>query len=698
MYRAVSGGLSVLVALAVSAWVQPAQAEELKANRVALFSSGVGYFESAFNVEGTTTSELKLRVDQINDALKSLVLRDLDGGTISAVQYPSRDPVERALKSFAVDITGRPTLGDLLNQLRGAEVEIKTTSAIRGSILGVEKESILTGEKTKVTREILALLTDEGLRTFPLRELSGIKILDAKLEGELRKALATLAASHDSEKKTVTLTFAGEGKRRVMVGYMLETPIWKTSYRLVLSDDKKPYLQGWAIVENTTDQDWENVRMSLVSGRPISFSMDLYEPLYVPRPVERLAMYESLRAPTYEGASEQAARAGDVAAKGTVKPKVYSGARGGAAGGGLFAGGGPAETSREYELKLKNLNADGMADLITGLQAGGVMALANADTAGELFEYCIQTPVSLKRQNSAMLPIVTAEIEGQKLSIYNPATHPKYPVNGLKLKNTSGLFLTQGPVTVFDGGVYAGDAKLPDLRADEDRLIAYALDLSTEVDMKRQSQPDEWMQFWVVKGTMWQKRKLVDDREYVLKNKGDKPRTVMIEQPIEKDWQLVEPKEPAERTASLVRFKLDLPPAKTESLKVRAEKVVQESLLVSSLNTEGITGYIQQKGVSESLKQALAKVIELQTALADVRRQIKQAKDEVDAIGAEQNRIRENMKTLSETSDVRRRYEKKLDEQETRIEELRGQLAELQKQETTRQKALEDYIASLDVQ
>jgi len=696
MYRAVLGGMMILAVAAAA--VQPAQAEELKTSRVALFSSGVGYFESAFNVEGTTTSELKLRVDQINDALKSLVLRDLDGGTISAVQYPSRDPVERALKSFAVDITGQPTLGDLLNQLRGAEVEIKTTSAIRGSILGAEKETILSGEKTKVEREILALLTDEGLRTFPLRELSGIKILDGKLEGELRKALATLAASHDSEKKTVTLNFAGDGKRRVMVGYILETPIWKTTYRLVLSDEKKPYLQGWAIVENTTDQDWENVRMSLVSGRPISFSMDLYQPLYVPRPVEQLAMYESLRAPTYEGDMDEAAKREEEAI-------AQGGRRGGPSRRAGAADEKPAQADMWAAVRANNLTAKSYstpaapAESRAAAYAGsGIVSLAQADSAGELFEYRIQTPVSLKRQNSAMLPIVTAEIEGQKLSIYNPATHPKYPVNGLKLKNTSGLFLTQGPVTVFDGGVYAGDAKLPDLRADEDRLIAYALDLSTEVDMKRQSQPDEWMQFWVVKGTMWQKRKLVDDREYVLKNKGDKPRTVMIEQPIEKDWQLIEPKEPAERTASLLRFKVDLPPTKTQSLKVRAEKVVQESLAVSSLNTEGITGYIQQKGVSESLKQALGKVIELQTALADVRRQTRQAKEEIEAIGTEQTLIRENMKTLSETSDVRRRYEKKLDEQETRIEELRSQLTDLQKQENARQKALEDYIASLDVQ
>lgn len=700
MSRAI-GVCALLLGVCATAW-----SEELKTSRVALFSSGVGYFESAATVEGTTSLETKFRVDQINDVLKSLVLRDLDGGTISAVQYPSRDPVDKALKSFAVDVTGRPTLGDLLNQLRGVLVEIKAPNLVRGSIIGVEKEAIVTPEKAgKVEREVLALLTDDGLRTFTLRELTGVKILDAKLEGELRKALETLAASHDSEKKTVTLNFAGEGKRRVMVGYMLETPIWKTTYRLVLADDKKPYLQGWAIVENTTDQDWENVRMSLVSGRPISFAMDLYQPLYVPRPMERLALYGSVRAPEYEG---------EVAAKPEGKGESLAGADY------LDGGGKGRKRAAKRSMDTRTPAAAGESDATGQTQVNnlvrnawvstagnaatmnladsGVASDASAEAAGELFEYAVQTPVSLKRQDSAMLPIVTTEIEGNKLSIFNPATHPKHPLNGLKIKNTSGLFLMQGPVTVFEAGVYAGDAKLPDLQKDELRLIAYALDLSTDVEMKKQDHPEEWTNFWIVKGTLGQRKKLVDEREYTLKNKGDKARTVLIEQPIEADWKLVEPKEPAEQTASMLRFKVEVPPGPAQSLKVRLEKVVDEWLLVSSLKNESVAWYVQQKTISEAVKQALGKVVELQIALEDTRRQIKQAKDEIEAISTEQTRIRENMKTLSETSEVRRRYEKKLDEQETRVEKLREQLAELSKQEESRRKALEDYIVSLTVE
>src|SRR5262249_20169053 len=195
-------------------------------------------------VDGDSASELRFRTGQINDIIKSLVLQDFDGGTIQAVQYPSRDPIDKTLKSFGVDITGKPTLGQLLDQLRGVEVEIAAPTAAKGLILGVEKQRIEVAKDQVIEVEILTLLTDAGMRTFKLNELGGIKLKDPKIENELKQALLTLATSHDADKKIVTLNFAGKGKRRVRVGYTLEAPIWKTSYRLVLADDKKPYLQG----------------------------------------------------------------------------------------------------------------------------------------------------------------------------------------------------------------------------------------------------------------------------------------------------------------------------------------------------------------------------------------------------------------------------------------------------------------------
>src|SRR5207253_8794750 len=123
------------------------------------------------------------------------------------------------------------------------------------------------------------------------------------LDSEFRKALETLTLTHDTQKKSVSLNCVGEGERKVKVGYVVENPIWKTSYRLVLgkAKEEKPFLQGWAVVENPSDEDWKDVRMALVSGRPISFEMNLYDPLFVKRPTVELELFASLRPPTYSG-------------------------------------------------------------------------------------------------------------------------------------------------------------------------------------------------------------------------------------------------------------------------------------------------------------------------------------------------------------------------------------------------------------
>ena len=219
---------------------------------------------------------LRFKAEQINDLLKSMVVQDFDGGRITTVTYDSRDPITKALKSFAVDLTANPSLGQLLGQIRGERVEVATPGPVHGVIVGMEKKEEKAGEEQVVEVEYLNLLTADGLRSVPLSQVQHIRITNGQVGTELRQALEVLATSHDTQKKTVALEFDGEDRRRVQVAYIIETPVWKTSYRLVLSDTEQPFLQGWAIVENTTDEDWQNVKLALISGRPISFTINIH--------------------------------------------------------------------------------------------------------------------------------------------------------------------------------------------------------------------------------------------------------------------------------------------------------------------------------------------------------------------------------------------------------------------------------------
>lgn len=225
--------------------------------RVILFSSGVGYFEHAGTVKGNSSVELRFKTEQINDILKSLVLEDLDGGKAGVVVYPSQDPVAKTLRSFHVDISVNPSLAALLNQIRGVKIKVKVHGdEISGSILGVEAKQKAVGETEKVIDVwVLNIISGPNIRSVLLDDVQRLELEDLQLQEELNKALTIVAMERDKNKKPVTMNFVGQGERRVRFGYVVETPVWKTSYRLILSDASKDksHLQGWAIVENQTE-------------------------------------------------------------------------------------------------------------------------------------------------------------------------------------------------------------------------------------------------------------------------------------------------------------------------------------------------------------------------------------------------------------------------------------------------------------
>lgn len=667
-------------------------ASSLPMAKVVMFSSGVGYFEHDGSVTGDSHVDLRFNVNDINDLLKSMVLQDFDGGQISTINYESKDPITKTLKTFAIDLTTHPTLADLLKQIRGESVRVDAPQPITGKIVGVERRKVRAGKDETVEVDYLNLLTDEGLRSISLDTVARIKLTNEKLNAELQQALTVLATGHDTDKKTVTLHFLGNGKRSVRVGYVQESPIWKTSYRLVLDDKKKPFLQGWAIVENTSEQDWKDVDLALISGRPISFVMDLYQPLFVQRPTVVPELFASLKPQTYEqdmvardaefrrkaDGAEALGRGRAFAAKAAAPAAAPGVAFGGAGGGGGF---GPGADRGERAFDPQE----------------GVNSMAQAANVGELFQYKIDTPVTLRRHESAMLPIVNASITAKKVSIFNPNVQAKHPLNGLKLTNDSGKHLMQGPITVFDGGTYAGDAEIKDIGEKSERLISYALDLDTEVANETKSQPDQLTSVRIAKGTLIASRKYQRTQNYTVKNSGHHAKDVLIEYAHDPNWNLLEPKEPAEKTRDLYRFAVAAEPGKTATLKVEEERTDNQQFALSNIDDGTIVFYMNTPVVSAKVKAALAETIKRRQAIQQLAAKRQQLEQQVRDIDSEQTRIRQNMAQLDRGSDLYNRYVKKLDEQETSVDGLRKQIRGLQADETAARKDLDDYLLSLDL-
>jgi hypothetical protein len=698
----------------VAAMALPAVSAEvnLPVTKVTSYNSGVAYYEHNGKVSGDAQVLLKFKAAQINDILKSLVPQDLSGGGTANVSYASQEPLARALKSFSVDISANPSLGMLLDQVRGAEVALSAPDKVTGKILGVEKrKQQVLPSNVLIDKEYLNVDSPDGIRSISLDSISAITLTDPKLNDELSKALALLVESRDSDRKSVQVNFAGTGERAVRIGYIVEAPIWKTSYRLVLGDKatktgSAARLQGWAILENTSDFDWNNVDLTLIAGRPISFVQDLYTPLYVPRPEVKPELYASLRPQMYEEGMEAK---GEALAE--LKPQEAMKARRGVAADrarGLAAA--PAAAPAQARPGVSGAMAAEHFDASMAEQAAkqrealqqGVQAVAAAGSVGELFQYHIQMPVTLPRRKSAMLPIVNQDVQARKVSIYNQSVLPKNPLNGVWLTNDTNLSLLAGPVTVFDGGAYAGDARLDNLAAGEKRLLSYAIDLEMAVDPTSQS-TQKIVSARIVRGVLHITRRDEYTQVYALKNKAGEERTVVVEHPRDNYRKLLKPAEPAEMTPSVYRFEVNVPAAAPgkpaeDKFTVQEERVYQEAMEILPFDVGTVMMYVSNKEIPSKVRDALAEAAKRKNALADAQRLLDQTQEQISAQQSERSQLPPVMNALDRAGQAYKTYEKKLMAIEARLDQLRTDQAEQQDKVNELQKSLADYLNSLSVE
>ena len=681
-----AGGCLALVTASAAVAAEPAVAE-LPLEKVVLFTSGVGYFQHGGKVTGDTTVEMSFKAATVNDLLKSMIVEDLGGGTVPAVSYASRDPITKTLGTFAVDLTDDPSIGRILGRLRGARIEVEAATPATGTIVGVEKRAVPVGDDRSVEKEFITILTPEGLRTLPLDGITRIRLLDAKLQRELEQALAVLALGHDNDTKAVSLSFTGAGERAVRVGDVQEAPVRKTSYRLVLGEGGagKALLQGWAIVENTTDRDWKDVRMALVSGRPISFVMDLYQPLYVPRPVVQPELFASLGPQVYGQGMEAEKREFAAAAD---RSSLLRGDRKRAPASPAGALPMTADADILEEAVRQEISRDG---------AAAIRSVAAGESLGDLFRYEIATPVSIPRQRSAMLPIVAEDVEAEKVAIYDDRVLGKHPLSGVRLSNSTKLDLMQGPITVYAAGAYAGDARIEDLPAGSSRLLTYAVALDVEVAPRMEPRPDEIVSVKIAKGTLIASRRLARSKVFEIKNSGAEAVRLLIEHPLEAGWTLVEPKEAAEKTRDRYRFAVEAEPGKPATLAVAEEQLVAQRLVLTNIDDGQILFYSSAKATSPAVRQALADVIERKREIERLAQERAKREQEIQVVGQEQERIRQNMAQLDRGGDLYTRYVQKFTQQEDRVESLRKEIADVQRQEQEARQALDAMLAKLEI-
>lgn len=274
-------------------------AAKLPVRRVVLYKNGVGYFEHLGRVRGSQDVHVDFTSAQLNDVLKSLTVLDLSGGRITGVDYNSEAPLARRLATLRLSLGERPTTAEFLGALRGARLEVRSGNGpqLTGKLLSVERKTRTgAGPGWTVETDEISLITDSGeVRSVDLNTSTSVRIVEKDLQVEVGRYLGLIASSRDQDVRRMTISTSGVGERNLYVSYISEVPIWKTTYRIVLPSqaEKKPLLQGWAIVDNTVGEDWDGVELSLVAGAPHSFIQQLSESFYGRRPV--VALPESVQ-------------------------------------------------------------------------------------------------------------------------------------------------------------------------------------------------------------------------------------------------------------------------------------------------------------------------------------------------------------------------------------------------------------------
>jgi hypothetical protein len=647
----------------------------LPVTRVVLYKHGVGYFEREGPVEGDATLALTFRQAEVSDVLKSLTVLDLDGGHVASVSYDSTKPLEQLLADVALSIPDQGSLVGLLPQLKGARVRAQppekgtmgglaprdtADNGVEGILLGVDTTERQTADGI-VRVVLLSLLTDAGeVRTFDLHQLTKLEILDAALRRDLDYYLRTLLSAKKKDARTFTFFAQGQGRRTIRLSYTLEAPVWKATYRILLGEEgKPPMIQGWAVVDNTQDEDWENVQLSLIAGLPVSFVHDLYTPRYIRRPVVAVRETTGVLPPEVEAGMAAAPvesmlqELTDTAFDATMTEAAPP----------------PAARARFLGAAAQRRSA-----------VSSTPAQVRERKLGDLFEYEIEHPVTIRRNQSALVPIVLRPFEGRPVLLYNKQTRAENPMRSVEFKNTTGLTLEGGPVTVLEGGSYVGEAMLETTKPDDQRLVPYAVELAVHVLDNVDSHDDRVHRVVIRRGLMSDYYTQVQQITYTFNNKADAEQTLYLDHPRQgREWKLFGTPEPLEITENYWRFKFALPAKQVTTFVVRQRHVLHRNHSLFDLADQQLSHWLEQRYLDAKTANVLRQVVELRQQTAGLEQHLQWLESERAKIHTEQQRIRENLQALGDRSsekELRERFVRTLNTQEDRLEKIDREVAE----------------------
>jgi hypothetical protein len=703
----------------------------LPIKRVILYSNGVAYIERRGVVSGNTEINLSFKQSQVDDVLKSMVVLDLGQGRIGAVSYNSSLPASARTAEIPFSVNAQTTntggIAGVLSQLQGAKISVTTkTGTAVGSILTVEKrQTIVENNKPPVNQQFLVLASENGeLSTYNLDEIKSVKLLEEGTRKDISEFANATASTRRRDAKTITVTSNGTGQREMLVSYTIAAPIWKTTYRVVLDNEGKPFFQGWAIIDNVSEEDWNGVQLSLISGVPISFIQPIQKPMYRYRPIVPIPQDLNLQPQVYEpqsGGNFQINGASGAENRFQVDGQEVNSFRSGSLNTTNAAVGNTIDSRQVQQLPMTGRNNQSLLTLQPGTasnniigggkettvsealinNSGGVQTAASGEELGDLFEYRIEQPVTVLRDRSALIPIIQTKMEGERIAIYNEAVRRDRPMGGMLLNNTSNLTFEGGSLTVIDRDAYAGEALMERLKPKERRLISFALDLGTLVTVENKGENEPAKLVKVVNGVFQVHYFQSNKKIYKISNQTDKVKTLYLEYPVRQGWELSsETPKPDFTTNRYHRFRVELKPFERTELVVAEQQPLMDSYQLTSLTSRDLEIFLTRRYIDNATKARLEKLIDLRRQINQIEEKLEALDKEEEKISEDQKRLRENIETLSKTPEAKTlitRYVEKVNSQETRLETMVKERENLEAEQTKLERELATEIRNFEL-
>ncbi len=670
--------------------IEAAAGQELVLRRVMLSTGGVGYFEYDAEVNGDATLSLPVDMEAVDDVLKSIIVFD-DRGRVGIARLPGRDALDHRFRSLPFDIDDLESMVHLLDALKGETIRVSGGQSLEGQILGVRPDVVrLPDDLGTVTRHRVSVMTDAGIRHFVLEDVADVAFANPTLARQVQGALTDIATMRAGDARTIAIDSRGEGRRRVVVGFVAPVPLWKSTYRLSVAREggssDLARLFGWAVLENMTGHDWHDVELTVASGNPVTFRQALYETYYVARPnvpVEvagRILPVPDSGGIAYADDEFRRKRAELMPEPGVAMERSAVMAEG---------------------ARLESLESDVMAMAAPPAIAQAAVGVSPEQGAGQVV-FRVQTPVNVAAGQSVIVPVVEATLSGGLVSVYQPMTEPRHPLVSVDLVNELETGLPAGAVTLYQRGAagtvsYVGDARLSPLPAGDSRLLSFAVDEAVRIDREERSQ-QTIVSGKISRGVLSLLRRERATTSYRIKAPTTEDRQLLIEHRRRPGWDLISP---AGDDVTITDMAYRLPYALRAGEDIKVDVVLArpltERLSLLDLNDRQVRAFAQATELGAPVRRAFEQIAVLRAEIDSLAENLDNLEAERTEIYADQDRLRDNLNRVPRGEDLHRRYLSKLSDQEDRLEGLEVEHSKLRRALADAEEALKDYVQSLEL-